>query len=140
MQTYRISKPVATHTRSATCAEVDCPDFVNGWVALLDLSDPLVPIFRRAALRPTNLGDGIVRSCTVVPDVEPGVIGFRFEPGTPCKAATSHRRSLDRPEIYVVREGDWRLRNPRLIRRHTRPEHWVEDMQENLDAVARRAG
>lgn len=138
MQTYRISKPVATHTRPATCAEVDCPDFVNGWMALLDPVDPRVPLFRRAVLRPTDLGDGIRRSCTVRLDVGEGLIGFVFAPGTPCKRAHEHRRSLERPEVYLVRGGDWRA-NLGLIRRHNRPEHWVEDMQGTLAIVERRA-
>lgn len=137
MQTYRIARPVATHTRPAACAEVNCSDYVNGWVALLDVADPRVATFRRAILRPTDLGDGIRRSCRPVDGDRPGVVGFRFEAGTPCKSARSHRTSLDRPEIYLVRGGDWR-QNTGLIRKHDRPELWVEDMQENLEAVERR--
>ena len=64
-------------------------------------------------------------------------VTFRFEAGQSCWRWTEHRIGIDRPEIYLVRGGDWRA-NTGLIRRHARPEHWVEDMQENLDAVERR--
>lgn len=138
MQTYRISKPVATHTRPATCAEVDCPDFVNGWDTILPASHPMVLALRRAAISAVDLGDGVRRKCVVVVSLSnERTVTFRFEAGQPCFRASTHRVSLDRPENYLVRGGDWRG-STGLIRKHDRPEHWVEDMSETLAQVERR--
>ncbi len=133
-QTYRISKPVATHTRPATCAEVDCPEFLNGWVTRLPVGDPRIALLKDAA---AGRVDGLKREMRDVTGIGSAEAEFLFNAGSPCLKARTHRISVDRPEIYLVRGGDWRG-STGLIRKHDRPEHWVEDMQENLDAVARR--
>ena len=33
---FGINRPLATHWRKATCAEVDCPHFTFGWETLID--------------------------------------------------------------------------------------------------------
>jgi hypothetical protein len=44
---------------------------------------------------------------------------------------------LERPELYVVRGGDWRG-NPRgEVRRHSGPDSWVNDFAEHQDRIAR---
>lgn len=133
MQTYAIRRPVATHTRPATCEEIGCPDFLKGWRTVLPSGSPQVDLLICASRGEI---DGIKRPFQEQ-TAEIRVRTFDFPPGTPCFKATTHRTGIDRPEIYLVRGGDWRA-NTGLIRRHTRPEHWVEDMQENLEAVERR--
>src|SRR5690606_34697531 len=59
-----------------------------------------------------------------------GLTVFRFEPYQRCFA--EHRT---RPEVYLVRGGDWR-RDLGLIRRHTRPADWVEDFGEHQQRIA----
>lgn len=136
MQTYRIARPVQTHTRPGSCADVDCPQWANGWKTILPVEHVMVPALRRAAMQAVDLGDGRRRKCVV--EAEDGrTVVFRFEAGQPCLKASEHRVRLDRPEIYLVRGGDWRA-NTGLVRRHTRPEHWVEDMQTTLEQVERR--
>lgn len=134
MQTYRIARPVATHTRPATCEEVGCPDFLKGWITRLPIGDPRIALLKDAA---AGRVDGLKREMLDVTGIDSAESEFLFNPGSPCLKATTHRIGIDRPEIYLVRGGDWRA-NTGLIRRHTRPEHWVEDMQENLEAVERR--
>lgn len=136
MQTYRIARPVATHTRPATCEEAGCQQFLRGWDTILPVGHDMVPLLRRAATAAMDLGDGVKRKCVVTRE-DAVTVTFRFEAGQPCWRWTEHRIGIDRPEIYLVRGGDWRA-NTGLIRKHTRPEHWVEDMQENLEAVERR--
>lgn len=136
MRTYRVAKPRSTHTRPATCQEVDCPQWMNGWLTILPVDHVMVPALRRAAMQAVDLGDGRRRKC-VVDQEDAATITFRFEAGQVCLKASEHRVSLQRPEIYLVRGGDWRA-NLGLVRRHTRPEHWVEDMQETLADVERR--
>lgn len=136
MQTYKISKPVATHTRPATCVEIDCSDYVNGWDTILPVGHGMVPALRRAATAAADLGDGVKRRCVVLRE-DATTVTFRFDAGQPCFKTSTHRTSLERPELYLVRDGDWRG-STGLIRRHQRPEHWVEDMSETLASVERR--
>ncbi len=41
MQTYAILAPRSTHYRRATCAEFECPDYVNGFALVADLATDL---------------------------------------------------------------------------------------------------
>ena len=138
MQTYRIARPVATHTRPATCEEVGCEEFLKGWTTRLPVGSPQVDLLIKAARGEI---DGLKRPFRELTGrgylTNAGEREFLFEPGSPCFKATTHRIGIDRPEIYLVRGGDWRA-NTGLIRRHTKPEYWVEDMQETLDANRRR--
>lgn len=36
MEHFGLARPLATHWRRATCAEVDCPHFIWGWETLVD--------------------------------------------------------------------------------------------------------
>lgn len=130
MKTYQVLAPGSTHYRSATCEEVGCAAYSQGWRTTLDLSTELgqrqAEYIRKESGRKYSeeRPDGVVAT-------------FFFEPGQRCFAR--HRVRVGRPEIYVVREGDWRG-NPRGIspRRHTRPEHWVEDFGEHQQKLADR--
>lgn len=139
MQTYRIASPVGTHTRPATCAEVGCTPYLQGWVTVVPASSPDPKAYTADYVRAVAAGrvDHIRRHCTERA-AEGGLVEFHFPAGQRCFSESKHRKSLDRPEIYLVRGGDWRG-NTGLIRRHTRPEHWVEDMQTTLDKAGRRA-
>jgi hypothetical protein len=66
---------------------------------------------------------------------EDGEIVFTFQPGTPCFRVSTHRVKTGRPELFIVRDGDWRGNPTGQHRRHTRPEFWVEDMSEHLDQI-----
>jgi hypothetical protein len=79
--------------------------------------------------------DGYRRHCTERRAGD-GLVEFMFEAGQLCFLVTAHRKKLERPEFYLVRGGDWRA-NTGLIRRHTRPEHWVEDFAENQERLSR---
>jgi hypothetical protein len=58
-----------------------------------------------------------------------------FEPGQPCFAAARHTVPNGRPELYVVRGGDWRGNPRRDVRRHARPDDWIDDMAGTLDRL-----
>lgn len=102
-QTYQIVAPPATHFRPATCAEIECPSYLHGWKTTIDPS--------------TDLGakqlDYITRRsgrAYVSEKLGTGLIEFTFEAGQTCFQAGQHRTRIDKPEIFVVREGDRRLR------------------------------
>lgn len=140
MQTYSIKSPTATHTRPATCEEVRCPQWLNGWTTTVPNGSPQQAMLEQVlhGRSPDALKRG-GRRLADAPGQASGTFSVWFEAGTPCFKASTHRKSLERPEFYTVRGGDWRG-STGLIRRHNKPEHWVEDMQTTLDAVAKRAG
>lgn len=118
-QTYQILAPVETHWRDAACAEVDCPNYVNGWVTRVHEGDDLGKA--QAGYIRHRAGRAYAEGRT--PD---GLTEFTFKPGQTCFG--QHRVRLDRPEWFLRRGGDWRGdpsgAKPYL---HTRAEHWVED-------------
>lgn len=132
MVTYGVKSPPATHTRPATCEEFGCKAFNSktGWTLTLPVGSDKIEHAKQ--LMRGEL-DGIKRLQAEVWRDET-LIHIVFPQGTPCTRATRHRVSLHRPELYVVRGGDWRG-STGVIRRHTKPEYWVEDFGENLDSA-----
>lgn len=124
-KTYQLAQPLATHWRAATCAEVDCPHHLHGWKTILPVNDDRIPLIKQSGRR------------YVERRTEAGLVEFTFEAGQACFQAGEHRAQVGRPELYVVRDGDWRG-NPRgtPARTHTRPELWVEDFSEHQDRIA----
>lgn len=129
-KTYQITSPIPTHFAETTCAEVNCTAFEFGWVTRIDESTQLGQ--QQAYYIRSQSG----RKFEVTRDPM-GLTLFAFESGQQCFA--THKRKLDRPEVYSVRDGDWRG-NPFGTRPtiHTRPEYWVEDFAEHQQGVADR--
>lgn len=126
MQTYEIVSPVQTHTRVATCQEVDCPNRANGWATVVDVSTDL-------GTRQANwirLQSGRFYNSEQVADI----VKFIFAAGQNCFA--EHRILLDRPELYIKRGGDWRARTSDPI--NMRVEDWLDDFAETQDTIADR--
>ncbi|MFC7817552.1 hypothetical protein ACFUTR_23260 [Streptomyces sp. NPDC057367] len=101
------------------CEQVGCAAWLRGWDSVIDerteLGKAQAAYIRnqsRRTFRETRTGDGL----TV----------FRFESGQRCFA--DHQTV---PELYLVRDGDWRGNPTGRSRRHTRPQDWVEDFGEN---------
>jgi hypothetical protein len=125
MQTFQVATPPTTHTRPASCWEVECEPFKNGWITRVPAGSDLETLVRRQGRK----WSGAYR--------DGAEMVFQFAPETPCFKADTHVVSLERPAFYIVRGGDWRA-NTGLIRRHTRGEDWVEHMQESLDSLGGR--
>ncbi|NUR03065.1 MAG: hypothetical protein HOY79_43120 [Streptomyces sp.] len=125
-KTYEMRSPLSTHFRPATCAEVDCPHYLGGWrVHLEALTPDLVDAARKSGRRYRE------------EHIAEGQTFLVFEPGQPCFKATQHRARIDRPPLYIVRDGDFRG-NPRgtKARLHQNPANWVEDFAEHQQAIA----
>lgn len=142
MKTYAIEAPPCNFRR-ATCDEVECSAMANGWVTRVDESTELGQGQAHYIRHDSGRQFTETRERADVPDLPEyvGVLGaeltvFTFPAGQPCFRQASHRVPLERPELFVVREGDWRG-NPRGIPvyRHTRPEFWVEDLHEHTDKL-----
>jgi hypothetical protein len=127
-KTYQLSAPISTHHRRASCAEVECERWRNGWVTALD--ERTEDGARRAGYIRTRAG----RAFRERPDPS-GLTVFTFSPGQRC--FKPHFTPLERDPLCVVRGGDWRgLIGQRRV--HQRPEHWVEDFALHQDSLATR--
>lgn len=125
-KTYAIHSPLATHTRPATCVEVDCPNYLHGWRVHVEAVGPELA----HAAKTSGARHKVV-------ELSAGHTYLVFEAGQICFGAARHRIGVDRPQLFVVRDGD-RRGNPRgtPVRQHTRPEHWVEDFAEHQQSLA----
>lgn len=125
-KTYQIAAPLKTHWRPATCAEVDCPQHLKGWqVRVENLTPEMLHAAKTSGRKYTEL------------HVAEGETWLVFEAGQSCFRAALHRVKLDRQEIFVARDGDWRGNPTGRVLKHTRPEHWIEDMNENNERIIR---
>src|SRR5262245_32263853 len=114
-KTYQISAPRSTHWRSATCEEVSCTYFLNGWKTVVPVDSPQAQYIR------TTSGRHFKETKQAA-----GLTEFDFSPGQTCFASDKHKVRLDRQEKYLVRPGDWRTPRTRPYV-HTRASDWVED-------------
>lgn len=121
-KSYSVKLPPDTWVKSA-CEDVLCDRWQLGWTTTLDESTAdgaiLAGLVRRSGrtFKEQRTGEGV----TV----------FTFEPGQRCFA--EHRT---RPELHIVRDGDWRG-NPTGRRRvHATAADWVEDFGEHQQRVA----
>lgn len=119
--------PLKTHFVDATCAEVDCEAYRFGWASTFDLS--------------TDLGQKQADYCKndksrsfSIQRPGPNLIVFVYPPGNQCFRFGSHKRPLGRPPVLLAWRGDFRARlsEPQV---HSSAENWVDQMQENLDAI-----
>ena len=120
-KTYQVTAP-RSHYRPASCAEVDCPDYLNGWQMIVELTDERVLYAVRSSGRRFTETAG------------PVTVTFDFEAGGPCQKPSLHR-VLVRPELYVVRGGDWRGNRTGFRRQHKDHVEFVEDFGEHQQRI-----
>lgn len=118
---------IQPYWRQATCAEVECPAYTDGWVTAVDESTDLGR--RQADYIRTQSG----RRFTVE-RTEAGWTAFRFYPGQTCFASKDHRVPWQRPELYIVRAGDHRATagRPKV---YDRPDQWADDLHTTTDRL-----
>ena len=127
-KTYQILSPRATHQRGATCSEVDCQAQAHGWRTEVDEASMLGQM--QAHYIRQESGRDFVETRD-----EHGMTVFTFTPGQRCFAR--HMVSLDRPELFLVRNGDHRG-DPAGGRpfRHRRAEDGVDDCAGHQERLA----
>jgi hypothetical protein len=125
-KTYSALFPVQTHYRRATCEEIDCLAYLNGWSTTVDISTQLgqkqydfVTHDRERTFMTEKSGLSLVK--------------FTFAPGQPCFDRANHKVQLERPGRFVVRQGDFRQYGKARV--HVRPEDWVEDFAEHQSKI-----
>ncbi len=129
-QTFSIRAPKSTHWQPATCEEVSCEYYTRGFKVSLDESKP-VGSGNAAMLRADK-----TRTKREYRD-EFGMTIFEYPPGTKCM--NKHSKRLEKPEIFIVRDGDHRG-NPKgtPTRTHTSADSWVEEFSETQDKIIKR--
>ncbi len=130
VKTYQLTAPVSTHTRPATCLEVDCETQRHGFMIPVDESTELGQ--RQAHYIRHQAGRQFIEE----PDWEPGLTAFTFAAGTAC--FVEHRVSLDRDPFYIVKGGDWRGNPLRERRVHQRAADWVDDFATHQDKIIKQ--
>lgn len=119
-KTYNIAAPLETHWTAATCEQVDCPQYLNGWAIQLEILTPQDQYMVRTAGRKF-----------VEHSVGPGQTWLVFEPGQPCFRAGTHMRKLERDDVYGIRAGDWRGDPTRRGLQQVSTQTWLDDSGEN---------
>lgn len=133
-QTYAIRSPLATHFRKATCEEVDCSAWRNGWTLLIDgLSADL---YYTATHSGRKYREVLITASEVMAPLYPTAGRYLvFEAHQPCFASNSHRVTLERPAFYFV--GRHPKQQPLQIARarQLNDVDFVDHMQEHLDHI-----
>lgn len=124
-RSFEVHSPIETHWRDATCKEMECQHYLAGWVSRFDVSTPQgkqwAYAVRRSGRRYSWEQSG-------------SIVTFRFGPGQAC-FQSPHKVEVGRPELYIVRDGDWRGNPTGRKDRVKQPLEFVERMAENLDAL-----
>lgn len=124
MQTYQVLLPLKTHWRAATCAEVNCPHYLNGWRTRVVADSPDERAVRASGRKwVSRTTDG-------------GFVVYDFAAGTRCFKADIHRVQLDRPALFVRRMGDWRWSGQPQV--FDRPDQWVDHFATHQDRLSRK--
>lgn len=97
-QTYQAIRPKATHTRIASCGEVDCAAYLSGWKTTVDVSTSL----GAAQANYIRMKSGRHFLAAQIGNL----VTFTFSAGQKCFA--EHRIDVDKPTIFLYRGGDWR--------------------------------
>lgn len=123
-KSYRFIRP-ASHWRKATCEEVGCPHWANGWrVRIQGLTD-------HDFYTATHCG----RKYREV-QIRDGESYLEYEAGQPCFEAHKHVMEVGIEPIYLVQRGDYRqyVEHPR---RHANIQNWMEDFAEHQEGIRR---
>ena len=117
---YQISQPVQSHFRDATCQEVECGAFLQGWVTTVDVGTQL------GADQANYIRMKSGRHFRVSQLADSSLVSFTFPPGQRC--FRQHKVSLGRPAIYSERDN-------RRVLKHT-ADTWVDSFANNQIKLA----
>ncbi len=123
-KTYSLSQPIATHTRKATCEEVDCEHWREGWTYdVRQLDERLIRAIRLSGKRFRE-------------QEHLGVTYWVFHPGQQC--FREHRVSNDREAFHLITP------NSRGLNRKTatlwKPDEWLENFALHQDKIKQERG
>lgn len=131
-KTYQIVAPLGSHFRKVTCQQLQCQGWKHGFRSVIDVTTEL------GARQADYLRSKVHGRTFTEAKAGEGLVAFTFPPGQACFRSEQHRVALDRPAVYVVRDGDHRG-NPlgtAPVRRNAAD--WVEDFGEHQQMIADR--
>lgn len=126
--TYQISAPTTTHRIQRTCVQVQCEAHVKGWTTHCD------PNIHSEQIHYIRTMSGRRFREHVTPE---GLIAFEFYPGQECFKRPHTVRNEDVPEIYVVRQGDFRTPVQYANPVRMSGDNWLESFAANQERLAR---
>jgi hypothetical protein len=131
-KTYSMEAPTSSHWRMATCEEIECREYLAGFVQPVDVSTELGQKQYHFLTHDNERTYSMQR-------VSMTEFRFVYPPGTPCFRRAMHKTRDGRPSNFLVHDGDWRG-NPRGTspRVHQRPIDWIEDFSLHQSSVAER--
>lgn len=135
-KTYRIMSPLSTHYRPATCAEVECKAYTEGWTyKKADLDERLLYLVTHAGKHYREMwSDPILLDAEGKPyhPSPGGALYLVFAPGQSCFQAPTHRVSLERPAFFVAGRGDYRSFSLRRAEKLS-ADNWVDSFANHQD-------
>ena len=114
LQEFRVLMSPKTHRQRATCAEVDCPQYLGGWltvVAVGSLQDDYIRNRSGREWTVTKVGDSQLE--------------YRFPAGQRCFDSDQHTRLNGREPFYVHETAERRLVH--------RPKDFIEHAKEEIE-------
>lgn len=130
MQTYEATAPLETHWRPATCEEVECKAWAQGWTAD-------VPPNSDDEVRIKQTYDAEIRRGAVISSRTPeGFTRYHFPAGTACFRRVWHKLPLERDAIFTVRSGDHRGTDG-VIRQFDKGADWVDHFATHQDGISK---
>lgn len=127
LQQFRIAMPLATHYERATCADVDCPQYLAGWETIIPAGSEAERFLRTQAI--TGMVDGIRRYVSNEERTPDGMVKFTFPAGQPCFKQSQHRQPTGRDPLFY---HDTARRSLQL-----RPVEFNEEFNEQAYRVSR---
>ena len=121
-RTFQILAPVSTHFRKATCAEVNCPEYLNGWRTIVPAGSDHADLIRSLKGRYHFTEQAL-----------PGLAEFTFPAGQACFQAVNHRIRVERDERFIIRGGDRRAAAGRV--HEVSSASWVDGFGENQERL-----
>ncbi len=120
-----------TRTVSATCAEVDCPHWQNGWACVVVPGSEDAGVVEAAC---DGRADGRRRAWARLEPLPKGFVRIWFDPGQPCFKASTHRVPWE--ASWYHRDGDWRGNPSGLVVAHRNARSWVDEFGEHQLRIA----
>lgn len=111
-RTFGVATPLATHFVPATCAEVDCPNYLHGWRVHVESIGPQLEHAARGSgrsFREVSYGPG--QTWLMFDAGQPCFASGEWRPGQPFpRQREGHMRRLERDERFWMAAGDYRAR------------------------------
>jgi hypothetical protein len=95
---------VRQFVRPSPCAEARCTAHAKGWRTTVAAGSDAEAFLLRVC---RGEEDGHRRGFVTIPQ-ENGLTQYVFEAGQTCFAVSTHQVALQRPPLYLRRNGDWR--------------------------------